>query len=265
MSEPEFIEFPKMARFAREVIVTEKIDGTNVRLLLQRGPQGFYAEIRGRSDNANLPISKGKTEADLLREIWGYGFDRPVAEGEEVPLCNLLVHALDQIEPERTDTLYTMAVYGELYGPGIQKVGGSYGPRKTIRIFDVKTHRVDVEEGAERGYLAGQDVYRISSGYWRPWADVQKVAEALGLQTVPQLRIGGNPRWTEGEIVDYVEDECYSRVAFESTEMWSVPAEGVVARTDPYMFDSRGHRIMFKLKGKDLPVPAAVPDLVAAV
>jgi hypothetical protein len=30
--EPEFVEFPKMARFAREIIVTEKIDGTNAQV-----------------------------------------------------------------------------------------------------------------------------------------------------------------------------------------------------------------------------------------
>lgn len=252
----------------KDWVVTEKVDGTNVRLLLNREPGGFAAEIRGRSDNANLPIGRGKTEKDLLREIWGWGYDRPVAEGEYVPLCNLLVSALDQIEPERTDTLYTMCVYGELIGPGIQKMGSSYGPRKTIRIFDVKTHRVTVEEGAERGYLQCADRYVVSSGYWRPWSDVVKVAEALGLPTAPLLRINGDPRWTVEEIVDYVYDGCYSRVAADNTDAgFTVPAEGVIARTDPYAFDSRGHRIMFKLKQKDLPyvdnpivlpVPAAV-------
>jgi hypothetical protein len=31
----EFVEFPKMARFSREVIVTEKIDGTNAAVVIE--------------------------------------------------------------------------------------------------------------------------------------------------------------------------------------------------------------------------------------
>lgn len=221
----------------KDWLVTEKIDGTNVRLMLWGGPDGFTAEFRGRSDVASLPISKGKTEADLVNEIWGY---------EEVPLCNLLVRALDQIEPEREDTLWAMCVYGELHGPGIQKIGGSYGPRKTIRVFDVKTHRMQrADEMA---------AYVPSSGYWRPWSDVQRAAAALGLYAAPQLRINGNARWSTEDIVNYVWGGCYSRVAAETGAAgFTVGAEGIIARTNPYVFDSRGHRVMFKLKAKDMP------------
>ena len=40
----EFQEFPKMARLAREVIVTEKIDGTNAQVYIVANPEGFYTE-----------------------------------------------------------------------------------------------------------------------------------------------------------------------------------------------------------------------------
>ena len=30
----EFLEFPKMARLSREIIITEKIDGTNAQILI---------------------------------------------------------------------------------------------------------------------------------------------------------------------------------------------------------------------------------------
>lgn len=40
----EFQEFPKMARLSREVIVTEKIDGTNAQVYIVGNPEGFYTE-----------------------------------------------------------------------------------------------------------------------------------------------------------------------------------------------------------------------------
>jgi hypothetical protein len=38
----EFQEFPKMARLSREMIVTEKIDGTNAQVYIVGNPEGFY-------------------------------------------------------------------------------------------------------------------------------------------------------------------------------------------------------------------------------
>lgn len=40
----EFQEFPKMARLSREMIVTEKIDGTNAQVHIVGNPDGFYTE-----------------------------------------------------------------------------------------------------------------------------------------------------------------------------------------------------------------------------
>jgi hypothetical protein len=38
----EFQEFPKMPRLSREMIVTEKIDGTNAHVYIVGNPEGFY-------------------------------------------------------------------------------------------------------------------------------------------------------------------------------------------------------------------------------
>jgi hypothetical protein len=47
-STPEFIEFPKMARFAREIIVTEKIDGTNAQVWISDDGTDIRAGSRNR-------------------------------------------------------------------------------------------------------------------------------------------------------------------------------------------------------------------------
>jgi hypothetical protein len=55
-------------------------------------------------------------------------------------------------------------------------------------------------------------------------------------------------------IINLVQNDFYSYVAADEAarELNSKLIEGVVARTDPYLYNERGQRIMFKLKGKDL-------------
>ena len=193
--------------------VTEKIDGTNIRLVLQAGA----FEVRGRTDAASLPPN---FEEEALGQA---GADTMAA-------------ALAAIDP--AGVAITMIVFGEGYGPGIQKGGGGYAERKSLRIFDVLTYK----EGCY-------------SPLWRTWDDVVTVATILGLQTVPTLLIGA-PTET---IVELVRSDLYSQVAARDLDpliddLWSLrKMEGVVARTDPYLYDYRGHRVLWKLKKHDLP------------
>lgn len=83
-----FIEFPKMARFSREVIVTEKIDGTNAQILITEDG-GFFTGSRTRwitPENDNFGFSRWAHEHkdELMTlgfgrhfgEWWGYGIQR---------------------------------------------------------------------------------------------------------------------------------------------------------------------------------------------
>lgn len=83
---------------------TEKIDGTNIRIIWQDGKLKFG----GRTENAQLP-------ADLIQHLY-----------EIVD-----INKLKEIFPE-TDAI----IYGEGYGAGIQK-GGGYSHTKEFVIFDV--------------------------------------------------------------------------------------------------------------------------------
>lgn len=84
----DFIEFPKMARFSREVIVTEKIDGTNAQILITEDG-GFFTGSRTRwitPENDNYGFSKWAHEHkdELMTlgvgrhfgEWWGSGIQR---------------------------------------------------------------------------------------------------------------------------------------------------------------------------------------------
>lgn len=211
-------------------LVTEKIDGTNIRLTLDWADGIPSWSINGRTDRANVP-------GDLVDWI----AERITVQFMIRALCSLQGCAYADVKPCK------MVVYGEGYGPGIGKGGGLYAPEKRLRIFDVITQAL-APPNEQR-----LDEWIWGPPYWRPFSDVEKVAGVLALNTVPVL--------TDQASLDYatelvVRDTPSLVAARESTEIkpgMYVSPEGIVARTDPYLFDGRGNRIMWKLKRKDLP------------
>jgi len=100
---PEFSEFPKMGRLSREVIVTEKIDGTNAQILITEEGDLFVGSrtrwITPQDDN--------------------YGFARWV-EGNKSEVLKL--------GPGRH--------FGEWWGSGIQRGYGLKGGDKRLSLFN---------------------------------------------------------------------------------------------------------------------------------
>ena len=109
---PEFLT-PK------EWIVTEKIDGMNIRISLESqhqyedgiGTDVWVVKYYGRNENSQFPplmlehLQKTFT-LEKMQALW------------------------------RDDDKYQIVLYGEGYGAGIQK-GGGYNKEKTFRLFDV--------------------------------------------------------------------------------------------------------------------------------
>lgn len=87
---PPFESFPKMARLSREIIVTEKIDGTNAQILITEDGDGFYTGSRNRwvtiaDDNAGFAAWCQVNRQELIAglgpgrhfgEWWGSGIQR---------------------------------------------------------------------------------------------------------------------------------------------------------------------------------------------
>lgn len=108
---PEFVPFPKIARLNRELVVTEKLDGTNA--------QVFVAE-----DGTVLAGSRSRW---ITPEVDNHGFARWVAEHES---------ELRALGPG--------SHFGEWWGSGIQR---RYGlTEKRFSLFNV--HRWGVERPA---------------------------------------------------------------------------------------------------------------------
>lgn len=84
-----FVEFPKIARLSREIIVTEKIDGTNAQIYIDDYGREIYAGSRSKwitpaDDNHGFARWVEKNREELLKlgpgshfgEWWGSGIQR---------------------------------------------------------------------------------------------------------------------------------------------------------------------------------------------
>ena len=84
-----FIEFPKIARYSREVVVTEKIDGTNAQIYINDTMTEVFAGSRSRwidptADNFGFAQWVAEHKEELLKlgpgshfgEWWGAGIQR---------------------------------------------------------------------------------------------------------------------------------------------------------------------------------------------
>ncbi len=197
--------------------LTEKVDGKNIRIILGHDGEKETVEVRGRGDG-NLP-------QDLVQNILA-----DIAPRE--------LHYHLGITAERP---VTMTLYGEGYGPGIQKVGKLYRDDKAFILFDIRQGN------------AGR-------GFWWDFSEVIVLARKTGLDMVPIVgtlnTVNQVPRTAE-EMDELI---GHSRVANEwsTREGDEVEMEGFVARPLFEMQDAHGNRIMFKLTYRDLyPLDAA--------
>lgn len=166
---------------------TEKVDGTNIRLHWN----GETVTVGGRTDNAQVPAP-------------------------------LVANLAPQLNPSLWATIFSdssdVTVYGEGYGPKIQKGGGAYRADQGLIVFDVRVGR-----------------------WWLKDEDVSNVAAALGLDVVPTVGYG----WTLSGAWEIVREGAL-------TSRWpGVTPEGLVGRPQVDLFSRNGDRIIVKLKLRD--------------
>lgn len=168
----------------------EKIDGTNIRVQWD----GEKLEIGGRTNNAQLA---GDLVANILKAL-------PVDK-----VTSTLTDA-NPIEP--------VILFGEGYGPGIQKGGGLYRAEKGFILFDVRVGE-----------------------WWLEWSKVKEIARALDLPHVPVYDMT-------------LEEVQYALVMDNLRSLCSKDVrmtEGVIMRTEPTVRFRHGGRVMAKLKAVD--------------
>lgn len=163
---------------------TEKVDGTNIRVRWD----GESIRFGGRTDRAQIPATLVNVLSEMFpAELFSEFF-------QETPLT----------------------LYGEGYGPKIQKGGGNYRSDQSFVLFDVRI-----------------------GDYWLQREDVEDIAD--------QLKIGVVPLLGRGSLLDAV-DWC--RKGFLSR--WgNFQAEGLVCRPWCELVARNGDRIITKIKCRD--------------
>lgn len=163
---------------------TEKIDGTNIRIHWD----GHKVEFAGRTDRAQIP----KPLMDYLTDTFSS------MEAEEM---------FEQKFGEND-----VILFGEGYGPGIQK-GGAYRDDVSFILFDV---------------LIGDT--------WLKRDSVEDIATAFGVDIVPIIFVGNIKK-----AVDFVKTKPKSTIG-------TANMEGVVGRPIIEMKDRLGKRVIVKIK-----------------
>ncbi len=167
-------------------VFTEKVDGTNIRVIFNEGKISFG----GKTDKAQIPA----TLVNKLNEIF-------------LPQIDIFTELFKDAE---------VCMYGEGYGPKIQKGGGNYRSDQSFVLFDI----------------------RIGE-WWLKREDVEDIAKKLGLDIVPIIG--------EGTLKQMVEK---ARKGFNS--IWGdFAAEGIVARPKTELIARNGKRIITKIKFRD--------------
>ena len=161
---------------------TEKVDGTNIRVMLKDGGITFG----GKTESAQIP-------AQLVSRL----------NDRFLPLAATMQDVFGG----------DVCLYGEGYGAKIQKVGSSYRADQDFVLFDVRI-----------------------GDWWLQRADVEDVAQKLGIDVVPIIG--------EGTLYDAIEA---AKKGIVST--WGeFQAEGIVARPKVELKTRNGHRIITKIK-----------------
>lgn len=204
-------------------LVTEKIDGTNIRVCLE--PQPVLERVSSFDD---FGISWGTKQTGVTWAVRFYG--RTDRAQIPQPLLSHLqeTFTLDKMLSLCKDEPKAMTLFGEGYGARIQN-GGNYRDGVSFRLFDVL----------------------VEEKWWLDWENVAGIAKSLGIKTVPILREATD----SAEICWLVRGSFASAVSSAEYTHWQKKgirrAEGIVARTNPYLFDKFGRPLRFKLKTKD--------------
>ena len=171
----EFKEFPKIPRFSREIIITEKIDGTNASIFI--GDNGeFLTGSRNRwvtpiDDNYGFSKWANDNKDELLKlgpghhfgEWWGQGIQRKYNMKEKVfslfnvhrwndetkpSCCSLVPIILDGIDMHSDHiehALNFLKVNGSVASPGFNRPEGIIIYHKAGNILFKKTLEKDAE------------------------------------------------------------------------------------------------------------------------
>lgn len=180
----QFVPFGKVPRLNRDIIITEKIDGTNGCIVVS-DDVGVYAQSKNRI---------------ITPEADNHGFARWVVENKD----------------ELAARLGVGRHFGEWWGPGIQRGYGKAA--KTFSLFNVSRWA-----GLGTVFLVGGDLSVVPRLYEGPWRDAyagMRWAPAVELDRLRQEGSFASPGFMrpEGIVVYHTAGRCLFKATLEGDE-----------------------------------------------
>ena len=171
----EFQEFPKMARLSREIIITEKLDGTNAQILITEYGDIFVGSrtrwITPQDDNYGFAKWVEENKSEILKlgagrhfgEWWGGGIQRGYGlkkDDKRFSLFNVSRWALHGTEPKRILTADPrIEKYQDVLPEGISLVPELYrGNFDTQKINDVLSDLKTSGSYASNGFMKPEGI-----------------------------------------------------------------------------------------------------------
>jgi hypothetical protein len=125
----EHVEFPKISRWSRDIIVTEKIDGTNGQIAIALHDEDQWA--------GNPPMATFDVDV-VSYDVWVGSKNRWIYPGKQRDNHGFAQWVSDNLG-DLVHTLGEGRHYGEVWGPGIQR---GYGLKeKRFSLFNVTRWR----------------------------------------------------------------------------------------------------------------------------
>ena len=168
-------------------LCSEKIDGTNIGVVWD----GHKVSFQGRTERAQIPVPL----VNKLNELFGGIINEEMFE-QKFGEMNVIL-------------------FGEGYGPKIQKGGGLYRDNVSFILFDV--------------YLSDQNL-------WLKRDAVEDIAKSFGIDVVDIVLTG-----TLQEAIDFVKTKPKSHIG-------TANMEGLVCRPTVELLDRMGRRVITKIK-----------------
>lgn len=207
---------------------TEKVDGTNIRIDIERIEDTLFITIGGRTDRAQIPPA-------LLAAVHKT-LDVHDKDGQTFTVDSYtknrstVLDAVGGVMVARD--IGSLTIYGEGYGPKING-GGKYGTEPKFVVFDVRVFP-----------------------FWLLRTDVEDFCAEVGLDSVPVLGVGSlldaiglvKYGWQMNRHGDILGDQ---RSTYLKSQWGDFEAEGVVAVPVVPLFNRAGNRIITKIKAKD--------------
>lgn len=190
---PEFVKFGKIPRLSRDMIITEKIDGTNAQILIDIGPDGNWFALAGSRNRW------------LTSDQDNYGFAAWVKEHEQ--------ELIEGLGPGRH--------FGEWWGCGIQR--GYDLKEKRFSLFNVQRWY-----WPSRGFVHHQELFpksqlippccdTVPCLYYGPF-DIEKISRILeNLRLTGSIAAPGFRR-PEGIVIYHVASGHLYKKTFENDE-----------------------------------------------